>query len=282
MTTYAALAFAADVLDDIERTRIANENRLRILTRSEPDEDGVVRGFGLDDSHPDVAALSALVDLLADAEHRAVLNLQRKMRAHPLGPWCKAQKGVGDKQAARLIAAIGDPYWNTLADRPRTVSQLWAYCGLHTLPADQCEADTQSSVVGGVQTSNPVQRTPDPRTGPDRVAAKRRKGERANWSTTAKMRAHLIAESCIKQAHSPYRVVYDDRRAHTATTRPDWTPGHSHNDALRVTSKAILRDIWREARRLHETTDPASEPPTPRDDMPGRHNPITTQQEEAA
>jgi hypothetical protein len=45
-----------------------------------------------------------------------------------------------------------------------------------------------------------------------------------------------------------------DRREHTATTHPEWTKGHSHNDAMRVASKAILRDLWREAKRIHEGT----------------------------
>lgn len=85
------------------------------------------------------------------------------------------------------------------------------------------------------------------------VAPKRRKGQRANWSTDAGMRAHLIAESCIKQMdRSPYRATYDARRARTDETHPEWTAGHSHNDALRVTAKAILRDLWREAKRIHE------------------------------
>jgi hypothetical protein len=66
------------------------------------------------------------------------------------------------------------------------------------------------------------------------------------------MRAYLIATSCIKQARSPYRAVYDNRRAHTATTHPDWTAGHSHNDALRIVSKAILKDLWLAARDLHQ------------------------------
>jgi hypothetical protein len=48
-------------------------------------------------------------------------------------------------------------------------------------------------------------------------------------------------------------VTYDARRAHTAVTHPDWTDGHSHNDALRVASKAILRDLWRAARDWHQT-----------------------------
>lgn len=216
-----ALSLAADVLDDLEKVRTANANRLRILTtpHDQPDEDGECRGFGLDESHPDVARLAAMVDTLARTEHDAVLQLQRQMRRHPLAPWAKARRGVGEKQAARLLAAVGDPYWNTLHDRPRTVSELWAYCGLHVTPQG--------------------------------TSARRQRGVPSNWSTGAKTRAYLVAVSCMKSVGSDYRQVYLDRRAHTAGTHPDWTDGHSHNDALRVLSKALLRDLWRESARVH-------------------------------
>ena len=136
------LALAADVLGDLEKVRIANENRLRQLTRSAEDSDGETRGFGLDEAHPDVARLAALVGMLGEAEHKATLNLQRVMRKHPLGPWLAAQKGIGEKQGARLLAAIGDPYIRpeiTREDgtvepsRPRMVSELWAYAGYHVI-----------------------------------------------------------------------------------------------------------------------------------------------------
>jgi hypothetical protein len=237
-----ALAFAADILDDLEHTRNANANRLRIMTTLAADADGVMRGFGLDERHPDVARLSAMVSALDGLVHDATLQLQRQMRRHPLGPWVKAQPGIGEKQAARLLAAIGDPYWNTLHNRPRTVSELWAYCGLHTLP-------------GG---DHPMR---DAQSGP--VAARRIKGQKSNWSTNAKTRAWLCIESCMKcnggtdslgrqRPLSPYRVVIDQRRTRTAETHPEWSPGHSLNDAMRIASKALLRDLWREAKRIHE------------------------------
>lgn len=230
------LALQADILDDLERTRIANENRLRQLTRSAVDSDGEERGFGLDASHPDVARTQGLVDALAALEHSATLNLQRALRSHPLGPWVRAQRGVGEKQAARLLAAIGDPYWNDLHDRPRTVSELWAYSGYHVV---------------------------------DGTAAKRRKGVKSNWSSDAKMRVFLISESIVK-AGGPWRKIYDDRKADTegrvhvapcvrcgpsgkpAQPGSEWSKGHRHADALRVLSKELLKGLWLEARRLHE------------------------------
>ena len=83
------------------------------------------------------------------------------------------------------------------------------------------------------------------------------------------MRAWNVATSCIKQAESPYRAVYDARRAATegrlhaapcvrcgpsgkpAAEGTPWSKGHQHADALRIVSKAILKDLWRAAREVH-------------------------------
>lgn len=268
------LALAADVLDDLERVRIANENRLRQLTRNETDKDGEERGFGLDVAHPDVARLAALVDALAKAEHDATLNLQRMVRKHPLGPWIKATRGIGEKQGARLVAAIGDPYWNDLHNRPRTVSELWSYAGYHVVPAGHVTRDAYSNGASGDLTGgDPGQTNAVDQSCGAGVAATPKRGQRANWSATAKMRVFLIAESCIKQTASPYRAVYDEGRAKYAgavhaveckrcgpagkPAQPG-TPisaGHQHARALRLVSKAILRDLWREAKRIHEGGD---------------------------
>lgn len=256
----------------MEAVRIGNENRLRQMTRSVEDKDGELRGFGLDEDHPDVAALTAIVDGIAKLEHQATLNLQRAMRRHPLGPWVKAQKGVGEKQAARLIASIGDPYWNTLHDRPRTVSELWAFCGLHTLPVGHSTGDIHGRAADGAKSGSSDLGHGEPVTQQTGawVAACRQRGQKSNWSTAAKMRAWNVATSCIKQAESPYRAVYDERRLATegrlhaapcvrcgpsgkpAAEGTPWSKGHQHADGLRIVSKAILKDLWRAARELHD------------------------------
>jgi hypothetical protein len=102
------------------------------------------------------------------------------------------------------------------------------------------------------------------------VAPKRQRGQRANWSTVAKTRAFLVAESCIKQRTSPFRAVYDGTRAKYAdavhavecvrcgpkgSPAPAGSPlsdGHKHARALRAVSKAVLKEMWRESARLHE------------------------------
>lgn len=210
----AELLFCAEYLDDVERVRIATENRLRSMG-----EAGV-----------DAKPYEQQVVAFQRIEHEAILALQRAMRRHPLGPWVKATKGVGEKQGARLIAAIGDITYNHLAGRPRRgPAELWAYCGYHCLPVDQTSCDAHGSDVHG-QT----------------VAVKRRKGVKSNWNATAKMRAFLIAESCIKQTDSPYRAVYDKARASWADR--DVKDGHKHNHALRLVAKAVLKDLFLAAR----------------------------------
>jgi hypothetical protein len=285
------LALAADVLDDLEKVRIANENRLRQLTRSEEDSDGETRGFGLDEAHPDVARLAALVGMLAEAEHKATLNLQRVMRKHPLGPWLAAQKGIGEKQGARLLAAIGDPYvrpeivredGTVESSRPRKVSELWAYCGYHVVPVGQWLLDLQAGDAGGeLNGSGPGHVANGTQGSFAGVAPKRQRGQHANWSATAKMRAFLIAEKCVqsgKGSNTTYYQVYAAARAKYADAvhaaecprcgpkgkpaQPD-TPlsdGHKHARALRAVAKEILKQLWREARRIHEETSAAQEP----------------------
>lgn len=237
----------AATLDDIEGMRKATANRLRILTASEPDADGVVRGMGLGEGHYSVMALRQTLEDLEYIEKHTVKDLQTAMKQHPLGPWVKAQKGVGEKTAARLLAAVGDPYWIDEAEfeddegnvvhrpaRARTVSELWAYAGLH------------------------VDRAAN-------AAVRRKKGVQSNWKTEIKTRAYLIAEACVKAgvrkdpeddtkrvATSAYAKVYLDRRARTAQTHPEWTPGHSHNDAMRIVSKELLKDMWIASKNIHE------------------------------
>lgn len=254
------LLIYADALNDTENARVAAGNRIANLT-NHPDDGGK----GIDPDAPVVTSLKQFHDALLDVEKRNIATLERAMKAHPLGPWIKNTKGVGLKQGARLLAAIGDPYWNELHGRPRTVSELWAYSGLHVWHPVPSSSDTGHGAADNQREAAGV-------------APHRRKGVKCNWSTDAKTRALLIVESCIKQlrkpcakvddekyalhvdgcACSPYRVLYDEARVkYRDRVHDDGTPysdGHKHNMARRLVAKRILRDLWREAKRLSETS----------------------------
>jgi hypothetical protein len=240
------LPIAADTLDDLEGTRIQLENRIRALTRSEEDKDGQIRGPGLSEDHPDVARLLDLLENVKADEHDAELYLKRVFRNHPLYPWCKDARGIGEKQGARLLAAIGDPYirpdityddGSVEAARPRRgPDELKAYCGMDVR---------------------------------DGAAPTRRKGVKANWNAVARKRLWLVSESCMK-AGGPYREVYDDEREHYADAvhdrpcvrcGPSGKPakigsplndGHKHARALRKVGQTILIDLYRESERIYQ------------------------------
>jgi hypothetical protein len=250
------LEMAAKIVDDLENMRKANENRLRQLTRDVEDSDGETRGLGLPLDHPDVARVAGIVEGIKHLEGEAIKNLQKVVRRHPLwNGFLKAQKGVGEKQSARLLAAIGDPYWHVPYNRPRTVSELWAYCGYHVLPGTHDRIDAQEAAGVGIQTST----SSNTQTRLDThclygVAARRTRGQKVNWNPDAKMRAYLIGTQCQMYFDSPYRIVTDQRRAHTAITHPEWTKLHSLNDGIRVATKTFLKDLWIAARDIHEQT----------------------------
>lgn len=234
--------FQCEALDDFEKLRIAMGNRLYIMTKTEADEDGVVRGFGLSVDDPRVKDYAAIVDDLADMEMDLIKGVQKTTKAGPFGPFIKDAKGVGEKQAARLLACIGDPYWHVVEDRPRTVSELWAYCGMHVV---------------------------------EKEAPRRKKGVKSNWNSDARKRVWLIANSCIK-TKGHYRDVYDAARAHysEATHTKECAQcghakpgsplkdGHKHARAIRRVSKEVLKDLWLEAKALHLAAEKAAQKPS--------------------
>lgn len=231
------LLYLAENLNDIETTRISMANRLRQLSEH-------------DAAQADLVRIQLLLEGLEAIEHQATLEVQRAMRKHPLGPWVKRSKGIGEKQAARLLAAIGNPYWNSLHDRPRRgPAELWAYCGYHVLPASQTINDTHGAPAGGQLRATPTDQVvrDDQQTSVGGVAPKRRKGQRSNWNSAARMRAYLVADSCMKSPGGEYRRVYEQGREKYV----ELPKGHAHNRALRLVAKAVLRDVFLEARAWH-------------------------------
>lgn len=223
------LGVLADVLDDLEKVRIANANRVRILTRNEADGDA----------------------------------------------FQKRHKGIGEKQLARLLAVIGDPYFNDLHQRPRTVSELWAYTGfhvIHTSGSGQAITDTQRwPATAGTQphsSGHDLVGTHDINAAG--VAPKRTRGQRSNWSEDARKRVWVIASAMPKFPGGQYERTYRDARVKYAESvhttpcvrcgpkgkpAPEGSPlsdGHKHARAVRITAKAILRDLWIEARDIHQ------------------------------
>lgn len=212
------LSVIAGLVDDLEAVRKATGQRIGALER-----------LGHTGADADTRALTALSEELGAFEKKAVRHLERSMKAHRFGPWVAARHGIGFKGVARLLAVIGDPYIDSRTGQPRTLSQLWSYCGHGDASRRPRKGMTQAEVF-------------------------------ALGSPVAKMRLYLIAEPCMK-ARGYFRPVYDARKAATEGRRftgctkcpgdGPCRPAHRNADALRVTGKAILADLYDEAKRLH-------------------------------
>lgn len=254
----AELSMAAEILDDNEKTWIANNNRLRIMTtpKDELGSDGVARGFGYDPFDPAIKRLSDMVSEQKSMVDKATKHLENLLKSHPLHEWQQSHRGIGAKQLARLLATIGDPYWNTLYDRPRMVSELWAYCGLHVIPVDA--------------EGKPIDKDIDSDSAKAGVAPRRQRGKKSNWSEDARKRTWLIVQSIIKSNGEPYRTIYDETKdkyagavhkvpcircgpsGKPALPGSELSKAHIHARGVRAAGKAILKDLWIESERLHK------------------------------
>lgn len=223
-------------LEFFEGIRIATENRVRLATK-EKGKDGKTYGLGLSKSDPLVVeSLNLLTGIKNLEDNELVKQIERTMRQHPLYEWSRGpdRKGLGPKVFARLLYRVDwDPYWHPIDDRPRSVSELWQYCG---------HGDPERS--------------------------RRRKGAQVEYSPHAKTRVWNIVASFMKQGS--YRELYEKRRFQTAerlhaNTCPPcgpsgtpakagtpWSAAHQNADAMRIMGKQFLLDLWLEAKRIHE------------------------------
>lgn len=218
------------LLDDLERLRVAAGNRIGALERA---------------ANEPLPHLYYIATPLDEAEHRAELELVRAWRKHPLAPFAKSVHGFGEKSAARLIAEIGSPSigttghwegegaersWVIDSQYDRTVSQLWAFCGVGD-PARN-KIPKGATQVELLKRGNP----------------------------TAKKQLWLIAVSMRMKGN---REVYDARKAATkgrvhekpcpechAKAGDPWRDGHRDTDALRIVAKHLLIDLWKADRQL--------------------------------
>jgi hypothetical protein len=223
------------LLDDLESLRIRNNNRVGATKR---------RGIIPD---PFVVEISDQVKGLEDQIVKQLIETATR-EFGPLFAWADSYRGLGKKSLARLLAAIGDPatgttgHWEDLEGEKgqevkriwviddtyeRSVSQLWSYCG-HGAPGRRTKNMSQEDAL---RLGNPH----------------------------AKKQVWQITTGMLKAGN---RAYYDARREQTkdklhdttcircgpsgkpATVGTPWKDGHKHADALRVSGKEFLKDLW--------------------------------------
>lgn len=228
---YALLTIYADLVDDLERSRIATENRIRSLSQ--------VKGLA---NSPEEKRLKLIADSLKEAENKATNELVKAVKAHPLGEWIAGQIGVGEKQAGRLLGLLGDPYLRVDPEtgevHHRMVSQLWSYCGYG-------DAATQVLRRG------------------EKASWSTELRQRAHLIAVSCMKKR---KSPYRKVYDDRRKR-DKKAKHTAECKrcgPSGKPakagsslsdGHKHARALRAVAKEVLKDLWIQARELHTQTE---------------------------
>jgi len=214
---------------DIQKLRIAVELRIGAMER-----DGI--------QEEQLLPLRAQLDSLDALEHDLDRHLERLMKRHPIAPWIRAEaKGLSLRTFALLFGITGP------LDRFETVPKLWKYLGLHVV---------------------------------DGHSARRTRGERLGFASEGRVRAHLIGTSIVKSGGGGrYREAYDRKRAeylarprlgdsgcpfgqeHRAAEGKGIlacvkegdegeTSAHVHAAAMRYAVKRMLRDLWKEWRRV--------------------------------
>lgn len=130
-------------------------------------------------------------------------DMQGLAQQLPAWNWAEDVKGVGSLSFAQIVGEVG----RDLCMFPNP-AKLWKWFGLAV--NDKGRAQGRD---GG-------------------ICPKRRKS----------VATHNVGIPLRNQNDGKYREVYDSRRAHTEENR-DWPDGHVDNDAVRIMTKAFLKDL---------------------------------------
>lgn len=168
----------------------------------------------------DLATVGMAIEPCQKARHNVELDMKRAVRKLPIFAWTKSVHGLGELGLAVILAETGD-----LSAYPKK-GHVWKRLGLAPFEG---KAYSTWRMKGGLSAEEWTEAGYSPR----------RRAEIYAVISEPLFRAQSVVQG-------PYRAVYDRRRAHTAESRPDWTKAHSHMDALRVMTKSLLRDLWRE------------------------------------
>jgi len=242
---YAFLKVKSRTLADVEFTRIRVENREHAYLLKKLGDDCPARGTK---AFKDlVAEADPSYSFLVEGEKSATKRLERLVQeiAGPALTDFLSLPGIGPKLLARLLGEVGHPviaipmFWEKHPDAEgddpkrtlhagepfeRTVSQLWAYCGL---------GDPKRVRKAGMSEEEAM------------ATGNRKAGSFAHQlATSAKKLTGAPAKNGVVRRRSPYRDVYEEKKAFYVEGRPEWTAGHCENATMRYVSKRILRDIW--------------------------------------
>jgi hypothetical protein len=175
--------------------------------------------------------------------HEAEKEMEAAAKQLPVYPWIASVRGAGALGLATIVAEVAaikpNGEFATLADYS-SPSKVWKRLGF--APYDGHAGSTWKRTTWRPRSLTADEWIANPFSG-ERYALMI---QIATWLINAQWQSAKKAGGDVGKPTGPYGRIYADRRAHTARTHPEWTKGHSHSDAVRVTMKAFLRDLWAE------------------------------------
>jgi len=195
--------------------------------------------------NPDVVELVKALDqsrepfdaIRATAE-KAMEKLAKQL---PVYPWLETVRGAGALGLATIIAEAGD------LSRYPNPAKLWRRLGF--APFDGHAGSTWKRQTWRPRTLTADEWIDNPFSG-QRYALMHQVGV---WLVNAQWIGAAKSDTGQGKPNGPYGEVYAKRRAHTALTHPDWSKQHSRMDALRITMKSFLLDLWTQWNRTART-----------------------------
>jgi hypothetical protein len=273
MPDYLDLRTAAEMFEDVQKTRISQENRVRSAT------------VGAVDYNPVIANLRQTEDLLS----KRLVALYKQVAPSGVVEWQQSTLGVGPHLLARLLGHLGHPrmaepkFWAESIDGEhgddenpkravqdgepfeRMVSQLWQYCGhgealRRTKGMSQQDAFRLGNprckmlvhVISGAVVKAQVRKD-----GEDRIGLAPLGEFYLSEKVRYRERAHAGPCSGGYVAAGPAKVVFakckiGDRYADAGDP---YSPGHVNSIALRHLGKRVLKELWEAAAvARHECT----------------------------
>jgi hypothetical protein len=227
LESYVRLAYTtwSPGLDDKARAKLKQQVK-DILTKARAGEGGDAELLRLINTS-DKAREGA--DELRNDTEKEIEGLARRL---PVFAWVKSVKGARELGLATIVGEAGP------LDRYANPQKLWKRLGF--APYEGFAGSTWKRDSWRPRALTKQEWIDNPFSG-ERYALMVMLAEpifRHQWIGKDK------TEDGVGKPNGPYGEIYAARRAHTATTHPDWTDGHAKKDALRIMMKAYLRDLW--------------------------------------
>jgi hypothetical protein len=174
-------------------------------------------------------------------------QMERLAKDLPVAEWIAGIRGAGLLGLATIIGEAGD------LSNYANPAKLWKRLGF--APYDGFAGSTWKRATWRPRALTADEWIENPFSG-ERYALTH---QIAVWLVNSQWIGAAKSDTGEGKPNGAYGEIYAARRAHTATTHPDWSKQHSRMDALRVTMKAFLKDLhleWR-ARAMRDASEAA-------------------------